>query len=97
MITIGACINIHVFVALTNISFSFMLSFSPLIIIIVITIIIIISFPDLLPLAYESLHEHGVHDLAVIGIVLAVPICIGLLFVSFIELFVVPEKHIHQD
>ena len=51
--------------------------------------------PGLLPLVYTLLKQNGVHDLFIIGLVLAVPIVIGIFFVAFIELVVVPEKR-HQ-
>ena len=44
---------------------------------------------------YTLLKQNGVHDLFIIGLVLAVPIVIGIFFVAFIELVVVPEKR-HQ-
>ena len=48
--------------------------------------------PGLLPLAYSLLKQNGFHDLYIIGLVLAVPIVIGIFFVAFIEFAVVPEK-----
>ena len=51
--------------------------------------------PGLLPLVYTLLKQNGVHDLFIIGLVLAVPIVIGVFFVAFIEFVVVPEKR-HQ-
>ena len=48
--------------------------------------------PELLPLAYTSLKTSGVHDMFIIGLVIGVPITIGMLFVVYVEFFVVPEK-----
>ena len=48
--------------------------------------------PELLPLAYTSLKTSAVHDMFIIGLVIGVPITIGMLFVVYVEFFVVPEK-----
>lgn len=48
--------------------------------------------PEILPLAYTSLKTSGVHDMFIIGLVIGVPITIGMLFVMYVEFFVVPEK-----
>ena len=48
--------------------------------------------PELLPLAYDSLKTNGIHDMFIVGLVIGVPITIGMLFVVFVEFFIVPEK-----
>ena len=48
--------------------------------------------PELLPLAYASLKTSGVHDMFIIGLVIGVPITIGMLFVVYVEFLLVPEK-----